>query len=291
MQRCMPTHFYGMARMASGGFDPVSDMRPPLADGATRIYGIIGDPIAQVKSPTVFNEKFRALGKNAVMIPLHAERSNFDLCMQGLKSLANLDGILVTLPYKNSVIAHVDDVLPAAKRIGAINALRREANGRWSGDMFDGKGFIRGMRASGLDPKGLAIMLIGAGGAGSAIADALAEAGAAKITIFDLDEDRSRTLADRVARSHPNCTAQPGPPTLAGKDVLVNATPTGMSRGDRLPAEVGRLDDRLFVADIVPRPEITPLLELAKRSGCKTMDGQAMVTGQADAILRFFGLL
>jgi shikimate dehydrogenase len=157
--------------------------------------------------------------------------------------------------------------------------------------MFDGKGFLGGMRARGLDPKGLAIMLIGAGGAGSAIADALAEAGAAEITIFDFDDERSRTLADRVARSHPNCSARQGPPTLAGKDVLVNATPTGMSPGDGLPIEVGPLDDRLFVADIVPRPEITPLIELAKRSGCKTMDGQAMVMGQADAILRFFGLL
>lgn len=266
-------------------------MRQQLADGATRIYGIIGDPIAQVKSPAVFNEKFRALRKNALMIPLHATRANFDACMQGLKSLVNLDGILVTLPYKNSVIAHVDDVLPAAKRIGAINAIRREANGRWSGDMFDGKGLIVGMRASGPDPKGLAIMLIGAGGAGSAIADALAEAGAAEITIFDLDVDRSRTLADRVARSHPNCRARPGPPTLTGKDVLVNATPTGMSPGDGLPAEVGPLAETLFVADIVPRREITPLIDLAKRSGCKTMDGQAMVTGQADAILEFFGLL
>ena len=291
MQRCMPMHFYGMAGMPSEGFDAMSDMRPQWVDGATRIYGIIGDPIAQVKSPTVFNEKFRALGKNAVMIPLHAEQSNFDTSMRGLKSLANWDGILVTLPYKNSVIAHVDDILPAAKRIGAINALRREVDGKWSGDMFDGKGFIGGMRASGLDPKGLAIMLIGAGGAGSAIADALGEAGAAEITIFDLDEDRSRTLADRVARSHPNCRARLGPPTLAGKDVLVNATPTGMSPGDGLPAEVGPLAETLFVADIVPRPEITPLIELAKRSGCKTMDGQAMVMGQADAILRFFGLL
>jgi shikimate dehydrogenase len=78
---------------------------------------------------------------------------------------------------------------------------------------------------------------------------------------------------------------------LAGRDVLVNATPTGMSPGDGLPAEVGPLDDTLFVADIVPRPEITPLIELATRSGCRTMNGHAMVTGQADAILRFFGLL
>jgi len=268
----------------------MSDMRPQLANGATRIYGIIGDPIAQVKSPAIFNEKFRALDKNAVMIPLHAEPDNFDKCMRGLKSLANVDGILVTLPYKNRVIAHVDHVLPAAKRIGALNALRREANGEWSGDMFDGKGFLGGIRASGLDPKGLAIMLIGAGGAGSAIADALAEAGVAEITIFDRDEDRSQSLADQIARSHPNCSARTGPPTVAAKDVLINATPTGMSAGDGLPAEFGPLVERLFVADIVPRPENTPLIRLAKRSGCKTMDGQAMVAGQADAILRFFGV-
>jgi len=269
----------------------MSEAPRQLADGATRIYAIIGDPIAQVKSPAVFNEKFRALGRNAVMIPLHVKPGHFDECMRGLKSLANLDGILVTLPYKRSVIVHVDDVLPAAKRIGAINALRREADGRWSGDMFDGKGFLGGMRASGLAPKGLAIMLIGAGGAGSAIADALAEAGAAQITIFDLDEDKSRTLADKVAQSHPACRVQSGPATVMGKDVLINATPVGMSTGDGLPVQFGPLADTLFVADIVPRPEITPLIALAKRSGCRTMGGEAMVAGQADAILRFFGML
>jgi len=63
----------------------MSNMRPQVADSATRIYGIVGDPIAQVKSPTVFNEKFRALGKNAVMIPLHAEPGNFDSCMHSPK--------------------------------------------------------------------------------------------------------------------------------------------------------------------------------------------------------------
>src|SRR5262249_62038883 len=101
MQRCMPTHFYGMARMASGGFDPVREMRPPLADGATRIYGIIGDPIAQVRSETVFNENVLALGKNAAMLPLDAVRSNLDRCIEALKPLANLDAVLVTLRPTN----------------------------------------------------------------------------------------------------------------------------------------------------------------------------------------------
>jgi shikimate dehydrogenase len=115
-------------------------------DGDTRLYGIIGDPIAQVRSPTVYNERFRRLGKNAVMIPLHATPAAFDSSMRGFKSLANVDGILVTIPFKSAAMNHVDVLLPAARRIGAMNALRREADGSWSGDMFDGRGSLAGLR-------------------------------------------------------------------------------------------------------------------------------------------------
>ena len=268
----------------------MSGARVPMVDGATRLYGIIGDPIAQVKSLAVFTETLRALGKNAVMIPLHARRENFEMCMRGLKSLANLDGILVTIPYKNIVMNHVDVVLPAAKRIGAINALRRETDGKWSGDMFDGKGFLGGLKSSGLDPKGLSIMLIGAGGAGSAIADVLAEARAGSITIYDLDERKAEALARRVAESHPKCVARTGRATVEGMDLLINASPAGMAPDDGLPAPLEPFGKALFVADIITRSEPTPLLALAKERGCRTMTGQAMVTGQADAILRFFGL-
>src|SRR5262249_19966989 len=157
-------------------------------------------------------------------------------------------------------------------------------------DMFDGKGFLGGLRASSLDPRGLSIMLIGAGGAGSAIADALAEAGASRITIFDQDQEKSEALSRKIVQSHPNCPASNNRPTVKGMDMLVNATPVGMAAGDGLPAQFGPFGKNLFVADIVPYPEVTPLLALAKESGCRTMGGQAMVAGQADAILRFFGL-
>jgi shikimate dehydrogenase len=267
------------------------EARAHAVDGATRLYGIIGDPIAQVRSPTVLNERLRGLGVNAVLVPLNAKPASFADCIRGLKSLANLDGILVTLPFKQSVMDHVDTILPAARRIGAMNAMRREPNGAWSGDMFDGKGFVGGLRASGLDPKGLSVMLIGAGGAGSAIADALAEAGAASMTIHDRNAHKSEALSRAVAQSHPGCRASAGLPTVEGIDLLVNATPTGMAPGDGLPAQLGPLGKALFVADIIPYPDITPLLARAKQSGCRTMGGQAMVAGQADAILRFFGLL
>jgi shikimate dehydrogenase len=262
-----------------------------MIDGGTRIYGIIGDPVAQAKSPAVFNEKFRALEKNAAMVPLHAKPDSFDACVRGLKSLANLDGLLVTLPFKTSIIPHADNILPAAKRIGAINALRREPDGTWSGDMFDGKGCVAGLRVSGIDPRGRSIMLIGAGGAGSAIADALAEAGASTIVIFDCCEGKAQGLAAKIVESHAGCRALARPPTVEGMDVLINATPVGMAPGDGLAAEFGPLSDTLFVADIVPRSDATPLIALARTSGCRTMESKAMVTGQADAILRFFGLV
>jgi shikimate dehydrogenase len=133
-------------------------------------------------------------------------------------------------------------------------------------------------------------MLIGAGGAGSAIADALAEAGASTIAIFDCSEGKAKGLAARIVKSHAGCHAVARPPTVEGMDVLINATPVGMAPRDGLPAEFGPFSDKLFVADIVPRSDETPLIMLARNFGCRTMEGKAMVTGQADAIVRFFGL-
>src|SRR5262249_7671837 len=137
----------------------------------------------------------------------------------------------------------------------------------------------------------LSIMLIGAGGAGSAIADALAEAGAATIAIHDRHEGKAETLARSVARYHPACVAKSGPATVNGMDLLINASPTGMAPGDGLPSPLEPFGRDLFVADIIPRTDPTPLLALAKKCGCRTMAGPAMVAGQADVILRFFGLI
>jgi shikimate dehydrogenase len=268
----------------------MSEPQLQLADGATRLFGVIGDPIAQAKSPAIYNEIFRKLRENAVMVPIHITPENFDACIRGLKAVTNLDGLLVTLPYKQAVMRYVDELLPAARRIGAVNALRRENSGLWSGDMFDGQGFLGGMRAAGNDPRNLAVMLIGAGGAGSAIADALAEAGAQSIVIYDRVEEKARDLAARLAKAHPLCRVEAGLPTIDGIDVLINASPVGMAPGDGLPVELGSFRQDLFVADIVPKPDATQLLARAKESGCKAMAGQAMVAGQADAILHFFGI-
>jgi shikimate dehydrogenase len=262
----------------------------PIVDGATRLYGIIGHPIDQVKSPELITPKFRATGRNALMLPMHVTPERFDETVRGLKALANLDGIVITVPYKVRIIPHIDRLLPTGERIGAINAMRREADGTWVGDMFDGRGLVRGLSTHGHNVAGKRVLLLGAGGAGSAIAWALAEAGAVSVTLHDVDEGRAGELAARVAKAYTACAIVVGKPNVQGHDILVNATPTGMTPGDGLPADFGALDPNLIVADIIMKPEVTPLLAHARACGCRTMPGRAMLEGQADELVGFFGM-
>jgi shikimate dehydrogenase len=199
----------------------------PLVDGATRLYGIIGDPIVQVKSPEVMTARFRAAGRNAILVPLHVPAARFDEAVRGVMALANLDGIVITVPYKSRILPYVDRLLPVGERVGAINAMRREADGSWTGDMFDGRGLVRSLREQGVVLQGRRVMQLGAGGAGSAVACAFAEAGATAITLYDVDEAKAHALAERVAAGYPACTIEVAPPAARGPDNLVKATPLG----------------------------------------------------------------
>jgi shikimate dehydrogenase len=259
-----------------------------LVNGATRLYGIIGDPITQVRSPEVMTARFRAAGRNAVLVPMHISPDRFDSTVRGLKSLVNLDGLIITVPYKVQILAHLDRLLPTGSAVGAVNAMRREKDGSWTGDMFDGRGLVRGLAQEGHAVAGRKVMQLGAGGAGSAVAFALAEAGVAGLTLFDVDAKKAESLAARVAAAYPRVAARTAAPTLAGCDILVNATPVGMAPGDGLPAELGRLDPALLVVDVIMKPPLTPLLRHAQACGCPTVGGRSMLEGQADEVALFF---
>jgi shikimate dehydrogenase len=266
----------------------VQDM--PIVDGATRLYGIIGHPIAQVKSPEILTARMRAARRNALLLPMHVKPDVFDETVRGLKALANLDGIVITVPYKPRIVPFVDRLMPTGERVGAINAMRREPDGQWVGDMFDGKGMLRALRDQNADPKGLRVMLLGAGGAGSAIADAVADAGAASLTIFDMDKAKASELAARISKWHQGCKAAAGEATIDGIDILINATPMGMAEGDPLPMTLGKLDPKFVVADVIVKPGPTPFLKQGEASGCRIIGGSAMIGGQAAELMRFFGI-
>lgn len=256
--------------------------------GATRLYPIIGDPIAQVRSPETVTAGFAARGVDAYCIPLHVPVDRFDVIVPALLALGNLDGVLVTVPFKARMVAFVDRLGRAAKTIGAVNAVRREADGSWTGDMFDGMGFVRGVERKGERIRGRRAVLFGAGGAGSAIAYALADAGVQSIDIVDADAPKARSLVDKLRPAFPGCALAAADGMRSGIDMVVNASPVGMRPDDGLPAKIGPLDAGTLVGDVVIRPTPTALIRHAMQCGCRWVDGSDMHGGQVDALIAFF---
>ncbi len=257
---------------------------PALIDGRTRLYGIIGHPIEQVKSPELLSAKFRERGRNAIMLPIHILPEKFDESMRGLMALGNLDGIIATVPYKLRIMKYLDRLQPSAKRIGAVNASRREKDGTWTGDMFDGQGMVLALRANGFDVKGKRVMMSGAGGVGSAIADALAAAGVKTLLIHDVDEKKAHDLAAGIAKHHNLGDARFSAPTLEGIDLYVNASAVGMD-GKGMAANFAKIDPKVFVFDVITHD--TPLLAFARQCGCKSLGGLPMTKAQADLLVSF----
>ena len=265
-------------------------MSPPIRiTGATRLYCIIGDPIAQVRSPETFTERFASAGIEAVLVPVHVPVASFDTIVPGLLAIGNLDGVLVTVPHKARMIRFADRLGATAQAIGAVNALRRETDGSWSGDMFDGIGFVRGAERKGERLQGRRVALFGAGGAGSAIACALCDAGVASIEIIDTDAARARALVDKLRPLFPQCRFKVAESVSEGIDLLVNASPVGMASQDGLPGPIRTLDRSTIVGDVVIREAPTALIRLAMERGCRWVDGRDMHAGQIDAIVGFFG--
>lgn len=261
----------------------------PRISGTTRLYAIIGDPIAQVRSPEVFTQRLVDAGVDAVLIPANVPAAHFDIAVPGLLSVGNLDGVLVTVPFKARMVPFAARLGETAKIIDAVNALRREADGSWTGDMFDGQGFVEAAKLKGARLEDRSVLLFGAGGAGSAIACALAQAGVSSIDILDPQRSRGDALAARLSAAFPRCRFGNTRAPQAEFDIVVNASTVGMHATDGLPGEVGRLNPRTLVGDVVISQAPTALIRHALAHGCVCVTGRDMHAGQVDAIMRFFG--
>jgi shikimate dehydrogenase len=256
--------------------------------GATRLYVIIGDPIAQARSPETITPRLAAAGLDAVLLPVHVPAAKFDTIVPALLRIGNLDGVLVTVPFKARMLPFASRLGPTAQCIGALNALRREADGTWTGDMFDGTGFVNGAARKGERVRGRRVALFGAGGAGSAIACALAQAGVSSIDLVDSDREKAAALAARLQPHFPDTRIVAVPPAPHEADMIVNATPVGMRPEDGMPAAIGTLAAGTLVGDVVITPSPTPLIRHAAACGCAWVDGKDMHAGQIDAIIDFF---
>lgn len=266
----------------------MTTLRIPCPQGTTRLFVVLGDPVVQVKAPELMNRVFVDNRADAVMVPVHARPAELDTVLNGLKHIANLDGMLITIPHKFAVCDHLDLASELVQLSGAANALRREADGRWSGENFDGLGFVAGLRQQGHEPAGRRVSLIGTGGAGTAIAAALMQAGVAQLTLTDRNPDKAESLARRLAAFGKGIIDVSPSPRLDTADIAINATPLGLRREDPLPFDVERLRDEALVVDIIMKPAETTLLQRAAQRGLKVHQGIHMLAPQIEMYRDFF---
>lgn len=269
------------------GSHPVCIRRPAIG-GATRLYAVIGDPVGQVQAPALVNPLLADLDLDAVLVPVHVPVGRLDEAVHGLRAFGNLDGLLVTVPHKAAVLRFADRVGPAAELSGSANALRRESDGRWHADNFDGAGFVAGLEGAGHRAAGARVTLVGTGGAGCAIAPALLMAGAAHVVLCDLDPARTAALAARLQARWPGRTGCATRPVTDGADIVVNATPLGLRPGDPLPFDPGTLAPGTLVADIVMKPRVTALLRTAADRGLPVHYGAPMLESQLALYRQYF---
>ena len=258
--------------------------------GTTRLYVIFGDPLHKARSPETFNAIFAARGIDAVLVPGEVDAAGFAEAVRGFQRLRNCDGIVITMPHKQAMCALVDELQDNGRLTGAINVARRMPDGRWVGDMFDGRGYVAALRSHGIDPRGKRLHLIGAGAVARAMAMALAQAGIAEISLRDIDAARTRDLVDALGAAFPSVLARAVQADEYDCDIIANATPLGMKEGDALPCDPGRIAPGTVVTDVIPKPDMTAFLTASRARGCRVVSGRDMVEGQAGLIAEFFGL-
>ena len=240
----------------------------------------------RVKSPSGVTQAFHDRGHNAIVMPAHVAPADLAACVQGLTRVQNVDGIIVTVPHKFATYGLCTTASERAHFLQATNTMRRNADGTWHGDMFDGLGYVTAMRRKGCDPRGRRVLLVGAGGAGSAIAHALVEAGASALAIHDEDTTRRDSLIARLA-SLDSTRVEAGSPDPTGFDIVLNATPVGMRENDPIPVQVAHLASHAFVGDVITAPAITPLIAAARAGGHPTMTGGDMFACVRDLMVAF----
>jgi shikimate dehydrogenase len=257
--------------------------------GTTALIAHIGWPTHAFKAPLIYNPYFEQAGIDAVVVPMGCRAEHYPGLLRALFSLENVRGAVVTMPHKASTVPLLDVASPAVRIAGACNAVRRDADGRLVGELFDGEGFVRALRRKGCVVDGARALVVGVGGVGSAIAASLAAAGAASIGLFDVRVEAAESLALRLRAHHPALRVPTGSSDPAGFDIVVNATPLGMNDGDPLPIDVARIASSAFVGEVVMKREMTAFLNAVAERGCRFQVGTDMLFEQIPAYLDFFG--
>lgn len=251
--------------------------------GATRIAGIIGSPIEHSRSPAIHNAAFEAVGLDWVYLAFPVAAGQGGAALAAARTLG-VTGLSVTMPHKSDAAAACDVLTPTASALDAVNTVVvRDAV--LMGDSTDGPGFLAALRDEGVEPAERRVLVLGAGGAGRAIAHALGVAGADVVVAARRGEAAS--AAASLAGSKESCALDALDGLVESVDIVVNATPLGMN-GEAPPFDPSRLTPRQLVVDTVYHPSETPLLAAARARGVPATNGLGMLVHQAALAFRAF---
>jgi shikimate dehydrogenase len=273
---------------------PQSD--PPVftglfaVNGATRLYGTIGDPIRQLRLTGIMPQVLAAVGANAVWLPFEGGPALLKLMVEALGQMRNLGGFTVTIPHKTAIAPLLDGVSRRAQAAGSVNMVKRNADGAVVGDIGDGMGFVQGLEAMGHRVRGASVWLVGMGGVGGAIAAALCEAGVGRLLVSELDEQRADAALARLSRFYPDVPVASADTPPKGIHYAINATPLGLRPDDPLPFDPMMLDPDVTVAEVIMSPVETPLLQRARTHGRRIHHGRHTLDHQVPLLLDWFGI-
>jgi len=247
--------------------------------GATRIAGIIGDPVRHSLSPVLHNTAYRELGLDWVYVAFEVPDGATRAALEAMRVLG-LAGLSVTMPHKSAAADGCDELSPDAAALHSVNTVRRDGDDRLFGDSTDGEGFLRALREAGHDPAGAEVVLLGAGGAARAVALALGRSGA-RVVVCARRPGPAQVAAD-LAGGRSVAWEDRGE-AAAAATLVVNATPVGMAKDGpaELPVPAAVFHPGQVLADLVYHPLETPLLRGARDHGATVVDGLGMLVHQA----------
>ena len=260
-----------------------------MITGNTRFIAHIGYPTSTFKAPMIYNPYFEKHGIDTIVVPMASQAADYPAFLKAIFTLGNIQGALITMPHKVTTLALLDEISTTARIAGACNAVKKRADGALIGDMFDGEGFARGVERKGQAITNTRILVVGAGGVGSAIAASLAARGPASMQLFDVNTASAEALAGRLRMHYPAIDICTGSNDPAGCDIVVNATPLGMNAGDPMPMDMARVSPSSFVGEVVLKADMTAFLAAAAEKGCRIQVGLDMLFEQIPAYLEFFG--
>lgn len=259
--------------------------------GRTLVIPLVGHPVEQVRTPGPMNAWFGERAIDTVVVPIDIRPERVADFFDVLKATENCVGCIITMPHKQAAFAAADEVSERARRARAVNVVRRSATGKLIGDMTDGIAMVAALGERRIALPGLNVLVVGAGGAGTAIAHAVADAGAASLTVLERDQMRHRALIADLERYYPALAVFDRPPADRAIDVAINASPTGMAPRDPFPFPLDELAAARIVADAVTKPVVTPWLTEAARRGMATQTGEDMALAQVPILLDYLRFL